>query len=69
MHEEDQICKENTHRENETVKELTITLDNDEAKTDYKDYSDLDPILPLEGLPQAAPEELIVHIPGLEDVD
>ena len=36
---------------------------------DYKDYSDLDPILPPEGSLQAVPAQHITRIPGLKEVD
>ncbi len=41
----------------------------DETETDYDDYSDLDPILPLEGLPRPVTNDNMVKIPGLEDLD
>ncbi len=63
-HEENQTCKEN-----ETAKELMVTLDNKETETDYEDYSDLDPILPPEESPQVVPTQHIIRIPRLEDIN
>ena len=53
-----------------TEKQMTINVTNtDETKTDYEDYSDLDPILPLEGLPRPTKDDEIMKIPGLEDLN
>ena len=41
----------------------------DETETDYDDYSDLDLILLPEGSPRPTPNEEVVKIPGLEDLD
>ena len=55
---------------NNTEKQLTINVTNtDETETDYKDYSDLDPILPLEGSLRPMKDNEIMKIPGLEDLD
>ncbi len=48
---------------------MVNVTNTDETETDYNNYSDLDPILLLEGLPRPVMNDEIVKIPGLEDLD
>ena len=53
-----------------TEKQLTINVTNtDEAEMDYEDYSDLNPILPLERSLRPMKDDEIIKTPGLEDLD
>ncbi len=60
-----QVDNENTERQT-MINMITHTYKN---KMDYEDYSNLDPILPLEGSLRPSKDDKIMKIPGLEDLD
>ncbi len=70
--DEDKSRRHATQKDNDNAGEQTrmVNVTNtNETKTDYDDYSDLDPILPPEGSPRLVMNDEIVKIPGLEDLD
>ncbi len=61
--------EDRTQKEADNTKGQANALNYDEMETDYEDYSNLDPILPLEGSPRPALDEQMARIPGLEELD
>ena len=69
--DENDMGRHEVQEDNDNMeKQMTINMTNtDETEIDYKDYSDLDLILPLEGLLRPMKDDEIMKIPGLEDLD